>query len=960
MDAFYANITCEPLSPLSTYIWKEVNVQNQSLLHFHLKFHSEKHGIVNANKIIAIAGNYFYDLNLAPKLEHADEEARFFVISLGKTVATYDRSTLDPNYINMSNILCQPDYGISPAMITLDLNGSTISIPNVTLADDELHHKLPGLSSLDLVNLWGSSTTVNGLSILEVLTTMLRGSNSSDLISNSSLLSKGVEQIYRSITAQIAKIYLMSPTSEPRNTAVLVSEDRLVIRKPIYGIIQGLLLCLVVLTTGLVLLVPTDTLSCNPGSVGGSFMTLARCPDLTTSLRGMGACHLTILRQKVGFSQLWLTERASTQAGQGFRISAQPSLDTDAAAPRLAQRETENPRWYIPPSVRLPVRLFLMAAIFLIIAALDVLYRFSQLHTGIIDLGSASTYVTYAFTTIPAFALASIGLMFAGFDFNVRLFQPYHVLRHVGSKTSDRKALFLDYLGKVRLHCLWSALRHRHIPVVASSIGMMAAPFLTIVVSGLYHTSQIPGTFEVKLSHNTSFFVEFPALGSPDWYEQLGLDELYATYQQGTANANLMALDNTGEPPLTDGHLAFPQLTALWPNDSHAATRDFERGQIFARVPTVRSRANCTAIPAEGVYADETYPVMKRRIINFCAKHDQSPSDCLVFSPGPNLESATCLDSRPHRNGYGVPIGFKTQPGMYFGYFYDAKSGFQSCLSQRYLAVFGQVDLDGVRASNLSAFTCSPFVESVMTDVVLHANGLSIDRSSFLKPDERTAVLIHNLIPPFLSSMLYGGFVPHAITNDSQTFRLDNLTDSPATPSQAMVDGFFALMLAGKGARSPADLAGPANQETLLAAMEDLYSRIIAQFFNVHRVPPTPAEAALTFRANASFPTQRLRQNHVSTRILQALLGTMLLCMLVTQLTLKFNDVLPKNPCSIAAGASLLVDADMLDVVPEGAEWMTPKEIEGVLGDSRVSMGWWRDGRFRIGFGRAEKENLAG
>ncbi|KAK7731299.1 hypothetical protein SLS57_001235 [Botryosphaeria dothidea] len=244
MDAFYANITCEPLSPLSTYIWKEVNVQNQSLLHFHLKFHSEKHGIVNANKIIAIAGNYFYDLNLAPKLEHADEEARFFVISLGKTVATYDRSTLDPNYINMSNILCQPDYGISPAMITLDLNGSTISIPNVTLADDELHHKLPGLSSLDLVNLWGSSTTVNGLSILEVLTTMLRGSNSSDLISNSSLLSKGVEQIYRSITAQIAKIYLMSPTSEPTNTAVLVSEDRLVIRKPIYGIIQGLLLCL--------------------------------------------------------------------------------------------------------------------------------------------------------------------------------------------------------------------------------------------------------------------------------------------------------------------------------------------------------------------------------------------------------------------------------------------------------------------------------------------------------------------------------------------------------------------------------------------------------------------------------------------------------------------------------------------------------------------------------------------
>ncbi|EKG11872.1 hypothetical protein MPH_11009 [Macrophomina phaseolina MS6] len=773
------------------------------------------------------------------------------------------------------------------------------------------------------------------------------------------MLCTGAEQLYRSVAAQAANLYLLTQAEKPTNGSRFVPEARLLVRKSTFGIIQGLLFCLLGLTALLMLLVPKASIPCNVGSIGGMMMVVAQCPDLIACLRRTGHLDIVQVRHAVSMGRLWLTERPSAALEQEFRIVAEPGLATDT--PRLVEMRARTARWYIPPSIRLCFRTCLFAAILLVLGTIDFLYRFGQAHEGIIDVELSDNYANYASTFVPAFVLASIGLMYAGFDFSVRLFQPYDILRRDDTRTSGRRVLFEDYLGKIRLHCLWSALRHGHIPVVASSLGMIAASFLPILVSGVFHTQPVQRTFEVQLWQNSSFGTDFPNLLQYNPYWSRGGGTLLDIYEQGTAIANLIALDGASEPGFTTGTLAFPHLAAIWPEPYHTR-KDLRSGKIRARVPAVRAKANCTAIQADGIYANSTYPVRTKSFeysVGACA---MLRPGCSIYNPRPNPVSLPCPDfmgGDAHRPEYSMSLDVAVLPGMYFGSLSSLQTPADAeCREQQYLAIVGQADADGKTANNLSMVTCLPYVESVIAEVTLEASDLSISRRHQPKPDESTTVLLDRVSVPLLAMMMYRNFVSRPQTSDGSHFRLDNLS---STPSQAYVDGFFAYMLAGKQAPSPADIVGPANQDRLVAAIDDAYGRTVAQVLNVWRLPPAPDQAVQRISVTAIFDSrERLAQSTVPTRILQCLLALMLVCLLVVHFSLRVNKTLPMNPCSIAAVASLLVYADLLGVVPKGAEFMPQKDMEALLKHHRVSMGWWRDGKFGIGIGRAEQEDLAG
>jgi hypothetical protein len=81
----------------------------------------------------------------------------------------------------------------------------------------------------------------------------------------------------------------------------------------------------------------------------------------------------------------------------------------------------------------------------------------------------------------------------------------------------------------------------------------------------------------------------------------------------------------------------------------------------------------------------------------------------------------------------------------------------------------------------------------------------------------------------------------------------------------------------------------------------------------------------------------------MSTRVLEALLGAMLLLAALNTVLMKTRGVVPKNPCSIAAAASLLADSNILDALPRGAERMSSEEIERRAGfeGKTFYMGWY-------------------
>lgn len=83
-------------------------------------------------------------------------------------------------------------------------------------------------------------------------------------------------------------------------------------------------------------------------------------------------------------------------------------------------------------------------------------------------------------------------------------------------------------------------------------------------------------------------------------------------------------------------------------------------------------------------------------------------------------------------------------------------------------------------------------------------------------------------------------------------------------------------------------------------------------------------------------------QSEISTRILDGLLGGMVVCALVALCTMRTKGVLPKSPCSIASVASFVVGSKFLGAL-RGAEWCNDAELrERGLFERLFSMGWWK------------------
>jgi hypothetical protein len=98
----------------------------------------------------------------------------------------------------------------------------------------------------------------------------------------------------------------------------------------------------------------------------------------------------------------------------------------------------------------------------------------------------------------------------------------------------------------------------------------------------------------------------------------------------------------------------------------------------------------------------------------------------------------------------------------------------------------------------------------------------------------------------------------------------------------------------------------------------------------------------------------RIVQSTISTRALQGLLVAIVLCASLQVITMDFDGVLPKNPCSIAAVASLLNGSEVIELISEGSEIVTDEQLEQCFEDQVFSLGY-HGGRFGIDVGEAEK-----
>lgn len=167
------------------------------------------------------------------------------------------------------------------------------------------------------------------------------------------------------------------------------------------------------------------------------------------------------------------------------------------------------------------------------------------------------------------------------------------------------------------------------------------------------------------------------------------------------------------------------------------------------------------------------------------------------------------------------------------------------------------------------------------------------------------------------------------------------------------------ILIYGKHGIPAAELVGSENIPRLLSSMDHLYGVGFAQLMDEFRKPVEQDRISLNGIHSFQGP-YRLFQGELSTRILEGLLGAMLICMLLAFFFMDARKVLKLNPCSIAGMVSLLAGSELLANIPEGAEWWSDEQLlEHPSFDGWVfSLGWWPvlggGKRFGVDVGQAD------
>ncbi|KAL2351578.1 hypothetical protein BJ546DRAFT_1103870 [Cryomyces antarcticus] len=376
---------------------------------------------------------------------------------------------------------------------------------------------------------------------------------------------------------------------------------------------------------------------------------------------------------------------------------------------------------------------------------------------------------------------------------------------------------------------------------------------------------------------------------------------------------NLVLADNLTYPAFTHNDLALSQVMSVSPGSSTKGDRSEQNATLLGTtVPAVRGVANCTRIDPKNI------------IDNSYVQQGLWPSsgDLIVYpTKAPN-------------DGY-----FGTWEPAYVEGAMSYSTVHPGCPT--IVAAFNLVS--GNVTKEFTAFTCTPYVESLEVGAAFILPGYSIDLRNPLYKVSSGAVFSYDSV----ALSILGGALLSPGTN--------------AQPFGGFLHPFFDMVINGKVGITASEPSGEANVAVLSDAIELLCGHVAAQYLSLDREPAPPGDSSLDAQL-VSVNCIRLVQSKVSTRILQGLLALVCVYVAVTISIMDTRDVLPRNPCSVAAVTSMLARSEMLDssVNTEGYEWRDSDELASMYERWVFSLGWWgekgsNERRFEIDIGAAEK-----
>lgn len=796
------------------------------------------------------------------------------------------------------------------------------------------------------------------------------------------------QEVLDGVSQQLMRHYFLLP-HEDHQTATFqgsaeYSEPRLLVRPLALWTMLGLFVACASLVTVVVLYTKRGVAPPSPATLATSVSTLASSPDMVNLLNGASGGRARQIRERLtgrSFSAVpddsaafrIQTSEKPLPGGKGPLSRAKGLIRKGAKGARARATRSKAAAWAPYPARRHAVAIILSLPL-ICIAALEVLWYFSQTDANFVTPSSDSSVVVYSIRYGSTAVVLGIATLFNAMDFAIATLTPFSALALKGEQgASGERTLLFSMVADLPPVALYKAIRNGHAGAALSLVASTTGSLLTIAVSSLWVLNTIPRSQEATAQMRTGWRVDFEAAYKTANSTSNGGVDVFNDVQHGSSEGGgLVILDNNIVIPDIDVDSPKNALSLTFESwNSHAALDSY----VFP-IPAVQPTLECSAIPQSSIVLRKDVKPFgySMSIITAIAPVPEgcelgpgaaNTSDIEIafdiyewLSGGPIAASGELhwlglikdLDVRPTSGSNRGPSS-KGCPslGIIFGHFGDPQGD------------AGETFFD----YQVVSYICTQRLKAVEANVTYQ----------YISPD--AATLMPNLTVPVQLNDASENLVDPRSSISSLSFAVADHFNSRTTTFLAeqrhYFDNFFEHLTTGPG-KTPHERM--VDEKVLIEAVKALYQKLMAYVIDVDfRVPldrsapgdpgkmqPIPNSGLV--QGTFTETVFRLEMSEISKIILEALLGAMVLFGGLAFGLVRVRGVLPRNPYPIASnmalfeGSKFLRELDKEEVEeesaqahrdeqrPEGGETlrMSGRDMSRIVTGSRFRLGWW-DGK---------------
>ncbi|KAI1757894.1 hypothetical protein F4782DRAFT_544286 [Xylaria castorea] len=753
---------------------------------------------------------------------------------------------------------------------------------------------------------------------------------------NLTYIDENVDRLFVSYGAYLGYLLFKDQTKgATANATAIVKSDRLLVTPTVAHVMTGLLgLCLILSLVTIALLPKRDILLPRPTTIMDMAVLTQQSQPFMQSLRGLGSSSEKDMQSQIRSRsyKLNLVRAAELESKQVFSIQ----VDSESSAEHHSSRISgdQKPSKTRHPLVLHPVtRLILALLVVTIIVTLEVTLRRSDYAQGLMDVRSKD-YVQYGWMFLPAIILSLISLYYGSVEFQARLLAPY---QNLSSGAPSRVTLFLDLRDKLSVTALVTAIRVRQFAVATAILAAFTSSFLTIASASLFSVQ------EVSADNDPTQLVP---------QDVLNYTELWTTR---SSNSTFLLAADLDYPAFTFQNLVYPSLRWNESMDDTSSNSAHDR-YIEANIPAARASLNCTVI---------TRPHLEATLGAFPGNYGEADRHYIHIKfpdtncTGPEGNFRIQIDESFTARDFYFGIALPGSSLLFLDDFIpddnipEDPSNFIGCAS--YLYAWGKISNWTGNDLSVTGMGCDEQMQEVGTKLTLFGPDLEIRRDhppqldnssahavtyapkgcsdSWMKDCDNALQYLYMDLQDVLTSEALDCFFS-ALTFPGGLLALDQSLLGNESMAQSVADAVMFQHQVLRGQAFSAAGRTPVNTP-------DIRSAIVS----------VSDSSGFSFPANVSdttHTTSRIIQDALATRILEALLGAVLVLSCLSWIASPNTNILPRNPVSIASVAAWLADGDVIDLLPHNFHEMTKSDGKALFDDKYFYMRMDQQGRLGI------------